>query len=647
MLASSPRSRSDHGWSFVDEARKREIVDAICRGDTSAGPVHAELDLTDRCNVACYFCNQMDVRTKAALPFEDLERLVDELVAGGLRSVRLSGGGDPLMYPDFPRVQDLFAERGVTIDNLTTNAARLVPEIAERLVARGAREVVVSLNAVDARDYQRMMQVAPKVFDAACANVRRLAEIRGDAPAPAITVKFLIDRENYRRLGEMYELGRALGADRVSVSAVLDIPRERLLGRPLLWAGDHALVRPYLRSILEADREAGLLLLDFPWDPWNRMIDELRRTLGAAPTAGAMPAPAGSFRPDLDHCFFGWYSVAIRGPGEMYPCCMLMNPDYEPLGDLRRGSFSEQWQGDGFTRLRREMRETFLRSGRLDSSRLKALTPQCVETGRCGLKSMFFRHDEAFYRELGEAVDAARRRELRWLGSWRGAGQRLRRSLAIFGYRLHWGIWERRTRALQAWERLRRRRFPGTVRRARLHVGTRARLAQGSLVGWILLDGSRGEGSGPWADRALRPAQPLPFREVWAIHAERVLENLAEDEAQAFLRHAREALTESGVLRVAALNQEWVTAHGGAPAGEPLPANLWPRERLESELQSAGFGVIEWQSYGRSRHLHLRNLEDQPVGEDTAELPCTLVVEATRGPAVTEPAAGSPRNDLA
>ena len=256
----TPRPGSRHGWSFVEEARKREIIDALCSGAAPPGPTHAELDLTDRCNVACYFCNQMDVRTKDALPYDQVERLVDELVAGGLRSVRLSGGGDPLMYPEIVRVFDLLGERGVVVDNLTTNAARLGPEVAERLVRPlpgGAREVMVSLNAVDQPDYHRMLRVAPKIFDTVLENVRHLVALRGEAPTPAVTVQFLVDRENYRRMAEMVALGASLGVDRIAINAVLDIPNQRLNEAPLLWPGDRELVRPFLRQALEEDLRTG------------------------------------------------------------------------------------------------------------------------------------------------------------------------------------------------------------------------------------------------------------------------------------------------------------------------------------------------------------------------------------------------------
>src|SRR5262249_20297223 len=156
---------SSHGWAEIEEARKREILQGIRDGAATRSPVHAELDLTDRCNVDCYFCNQQDVRTTEQIPLDRVLEIVDDLKAGGLKSVRRSGGGDPLAYRGITSVLEHLEQRDVVIDNLTTNAALLSAEVAELLVRPGrCREVLCSLNAVDAADYQRMMRVKPATF---------------------------------------------------------------------------------------------------------------------------------------------------------------------------------------------------------------------------------------------------------------------------------------------------------------------------------------------------------------------------------------------------------------------------------------------------------------------------------------------------
>jgi MoaA/NifB/PqqE/SkfB family radical SAM enzyme len=402
-----------HGWAEVDRERKREIIAAIVSGKATRGPLHAEIDLTDRCNVACYFCNQQEVRTREQISLGHLTALVDELVAGGLKSVRLSGGGDPLFHRNILEFLDHLHARGVVVDNLTTNGALLAPEVARRLVEHGAREVVVSLNAADEADYNRMMRVPQAIFPRVLANVRHLLAVRGGSPYPNVAVQFLLDRENASQLPRMYALGRSLGADRIPIGLVLFVPGvdpSRLLADDLETAEG---LRPFFREILLADREARRIQMELPFATWNAMIDEIKAGLGYRDTP-LFPI-ASSFERKNGHCFFGWYTATIRGNGDLYPCCLLMSKDYEPLGNATRGSFSDHWNGPAFSRLRQEMREVLLDGDRAvyDFRRHRAIRPQCVKEGLCWLKNMYFRGDEEFYRDLGEALEEARERE-RW-----------------------------------------------------------------------------------------------------------------------------------------------------------------------------------------------------------------------------------------
>src|SRR5262249_51925159 len=308
----------------------------------------------------------------------------------GLKSVRMSGGGDPLAHRDFGRVLDHLQERGIVVDNLTTNAALLGPEIARRLTANRAREVVVSLNAADATDYARMMQVRPAVFDRVLQNVRGLLAARGESPYPAVVIQFLLDRSNFCELPRMYELGRSLSPDRIAVSLVLDIPRERIDPAILLGPRDGDALRPLLVEILRRDRDAGLLQMYFPLQEWNAMVAQIESEQGYPAKEPLLPT-APSFQEKNGQCFFGWYTATIRGNGDLYPCCLLMFPDYEPLGNATKGRFVDHWNGPAFRRLREEQREILIagENARFDPDRHKMIRRQCVEYGACWLKNIY------------------------------------------------------------------------------------------------------------------------------------------------------------------------------------------------------------------------------------------------------------------
>jgi len=409
--------RGTHGWAEVSRERKREIIDAIVANRPTTGPVHAELDLTDRCNVACYFCNQQDLRTKEQIPLQKTTELIDELASTGLRSVRLSGGGDPLFHREINDVLAHLAKRNIVVDNVTTNGVALSREIAEYLVANKAREVIFSLNAVDAADYGRMMKVKPALFDKVITAIKTLVEVRGDSIYPSIVTQFLLDRSNITRMVEMYDLGRSLGVDRIAMNAVLEIPRERIDRELLLRPEDAELAEPYVEEVLRKDADAGLLQIDFAVYGWNKMMKAVRDRVGVVPTNMYPVAP--SFKDRNDGCFFAWYTAAVTGNGDIRPCCLLLNPDVPPLGNVHEKSISEHWRGPMFEKMRDEMREVLLRGGKVtyDPKRFQILKEVCVKPGLCWLKNMYFMVDEEFYAELDAKLEAVRKKEVRWIGT--------------------------------------------------------------------------------------------------------------------------------------------------------------------------------------------------------------------------------------
>lgn len=422
--------RGTHGWAEVSRERKREIIDAIVANTPTAGPVHAELDLTDRCNVACYFCNQQDLRTKEQIPIRKTTELIDEMVASGLRSVRLSGGGDPLFHREITEVMAHLAARGVVVDNLTTNGVALNRDIAGYLVNNKAREVIFSLNAVDAEDYARMMKVKPALFDKVITAIKTLVDVRGDSIYPSIVTQFLLDRSNVSRMVEMYDLGRSLGVDRIAMNAVLEIPRERIDRELLLRPEDAAIAEPYVEEVLQKDKDAGLLQIDFAVYGWNGMMKRVRDRVGMVPTNMYPVAP--SFRDRNDGCFFAWYTAAVTGNGDIRPCCLLLNPDVPPLGNIHETSMSEHWRGPAFQKMRDEMREILLRGGRIDydPKHFQILKEVCVKPGLCWLKNMYFKVDEEFYAELDAKLEKVRRKEVRWFGT----PKQIKRRAGVFLY---------------------------------------------------------------------------------------------------------------------------------------------------------------------------------------------------------------------
>lgn len=60
---------------------------------------HAQMILTNKCNLNCSFCSCRDDDRKTEMPFDDALHTVFSLKRLGMKAMTITGGGEPLLYP--------------------------------------------------------------------------------------------------------------------------------------------------------------------------------------------------------------------------------------------------------------------------------------------------------------------------------------------------------------------------------------------------------------------------------------------------------------------------------------------------------------------------------------------------------------------
>ena len=408
---------SSLGWRFLTPNDKEQLARGIRDAVAYGGPYHVEIHPADRCNIDCFFCSTAAIRGTDELPTPRIEELLRELREAGTRSIRLSGGGEPLFHRNIQGVLRAIAASGIPIENVTTNAVLLGETIADLLIAARCDQVTISLNTADAESYARMMQTPARNFERVVANVRALAA--RPQPRPSINVQFLVWKENFRTIPRMYELARELGADSIFFSGLAFLRAEQKMSEEetgeMIALYEEVVARDEYRRIdainsLELDLTPRLAAMnarlaaarggriarmarfvtrrDVPLRErlaHRRKLAELRRV--DAQVAG------------LDEsCLIGWHSLVIRTNGVVAPCCILQSAI---LGDIRTQSLREVWFGEPYAAFRRELAR-IRRDGdawQHDAAGDRTVTPLCGGN-ECPIRSFYYSGDVAFRRAI-------------------------------------------------------------------------------------------------------------------------------------------------------------------------------------------------------------------------------------------------------
>ena len=322
------------GWAW----RARFFVSFLSGDRAEHGPFCAAIDVTRRCNLACFGCQAhapgSGWRPAAVgddMPWEDFERVCRELRALGTRKMILIGQGEPLLHPRLP---DMIAEAkrlGFHV-MLLTNGTLLDGRLAPAIAASGLDELRVSLWAADEREYVRNSGgTSPTMFQRVIDGTRAVSDARpaGRPKTPRIELHRPIDRVGFRGLERMVVLARAAGCDALSFAPLT--PFGQAAAERALTAQEVVELREVLARTGRLARDAGLACND---------AAVLRRYEIGNDVWKSLP------------CYVGWVDVRIRTNGDVLACA----PCRAPLGNVGTASLAGIWNGAAFRQFRRQTR---------------------------------------------------------------------------------------------------------------------------------------------------------------------------------------------------------------------------------------------------------------------------------------------------
>lgn len=234
VTASGPDDVAFDGLRLLQHPERFRKVLLGCELDIV--PVTVQFWPSLSCDVRCPTCpyRLTDARDKAdaddnlhLMPLELFRRLIASMNRAGVKSVFLTGGGEPLLHPDLATMAEELHATSLAW-GLFTNGITLTPALAERLFRAKPGFFRVSLDAGNRALYSKVYATAPETFDLVKANVVAAGQVAarlgynwfgvGFAVMPNVSRTDIIDmRETFVDLVECSKLGVNLASFRPRV----------------------------------------------------------------------------------------------------------------------------------------------------------------------------------------------------------------------------------------------------------------------------------------------------------------------------------------------------------------------------------------------------------------------------------------------
>lgn len=254
-------------------------------------PVFVQWDITNRCNLNCPHCSsrlQSQYCFEDEWKFENLKRVAYELKGYGIKAIEITGGGEPLIHPDFIKIAKLFLSLGFKI-GLVTNGTLINKQVAR--IIQKFEWVRVSIDERDDFNYG-LIEV-----------IRKEGCVLGSS--------FVIKPANFRKILTFARKMKEVGFDNCRFT--------------VLYPNGGKLLKSYLpriRNLLnlakKIEEENYSVFI-----PKERLIDVWKK------------------KRDYSACYYSRLVSVIAGNGKIYWCCATKNEPYALIGNLNKESFAE------------------------------------------------------------------------------------------------------------------------------------------------------------------------------------------------------------------------------------------------------------------------------------------------------------------
>jgi len=315
------------------------------------GPEVLHIDLTNHCNFNCLACwcrspllgekAMPEEERKLTLPFDLLKGVIDDLdEMGGLRQVKLVGGGEPFMHPDIFKIVEYIKSKDKSIEiDINTNFSLVDKKDAQRLLDLGVDSLTVSLWAGSPKAY---VLLHPNQTEETFYRIKDVLKfiserkMESKSSKPRIINHNVIFKTNYNDVENMLKFALEVGVDDIQF-----VPVDPVKGKTEVLLPNEEERKELLDSLNKIRRNysgesfrytsednKSLILSDF--NGFIRRIERLNANTGAYDEDVVDKVP----------CYVGWLFARIMTTGNVVPCCKGHRMH---MGNIHKNRFKDIW----------------------------------------------------------------------------------------------------------------------------------------------------------------------------------------------------------------------------------------------------------------------------------------------------------------
>lgn len=286
------------------------------RNEARFSPVQVSLVPTNKCNQSCKYCiyrmeeyGDKEFNVREEIPFEKLSEILTDCAEMGVKSIQISGGGEPTIYPQFKKLLERIIDLGLEFA-LITNGTRINDNMIPLLSQ--AQWIRFSLDAGTEKTYAELRKVPENQFETVLANISKLVDT-----GPTIGYSFTVTDINYQELLMATKLAYSLGCDNIRFGAVFQNENDEF------FDGMYKSVIEQCELLKEYETN------DFQvFELFTERFEMLKRR-----------------SPDFEFCGIQHFTTFIGADLNVYRCCtQAYNKELGLLGSIKDQKFSQFWE---------------------------------------------------------------------------------------------------------------------------------------------------------------------------------------------------------------------------------------------------------------------------------------------------------------